>query len=478
MEKRKKPGNALLFAAAAFSTAAIVLSLAAGIVGAGTPAALPSTAAAIASAAACLLFLTRDRASARAADALSGSLRDARAAAASREALLRDLAGPLAFLSRERSVLEKAFGGPAGTGSARYPEAPSCPEAGSAFDALRAYASSVPKDASPLAPAAARCAGLGAAFADGVGGLHALELRLPYVQAIHGRVVDHTEKAANVLLERFGAIAERAEKAEKEAEKAMGCLSDASGDGLEGLIGKSRQAVLGNTAVIKEFLSLNRENADRVRKMSDLVARSEELIRSIEEIAEHSKIISFNLAVESAKIGEKGAGFKVIVAELQRLNDQTTSFARDIMEIVKAFRTHNQELLDQWLVKTEALTETVREDTDQAEVAVEALSRSYDVAGSLFKALSESAIGVSRSMGDILQSLQFQDITRQQIEGAGAFVEDVRRGLEGLRKAAEGAGVPASDTRALLIAIRAAYQPKLKVSSDHDIFDEIERRSV
>jgi len=44
-------------------------------------------------------------------------------------------------------------------------------------------------------------------------------------------------------------------------------------------------------------------------------------------------LITFNLAVESAKIGVKGQGFKVIVSELQKLNVQTADFAKNILEM-------------------------------------------------------------------------------------------------------------------------------------------------
>lgn len=310
--------------------------------------------------------------------------------------------------------------------------------------------------------------------------LQEMELRLPYIDEILRRVVAHTEHAAATLIERFGSIFEQTERADREAKNAIAALGAGNDgeDGLEALIRKSHESVVGRTAVINDFLRLNRENGDRVRKISDLVTKSEELISGIEDIAERSKLIAFNMAVESAKIGDKGRGFKVIVNELQHLNDQTTGFARDIMDIVKSFRSYNQELLDQWLVKAETLTDRVRGDTNQAELAVTALSRSYSVSGSLFRSLSESAIGVNKAMGDILESLQFQDITRQQIEGAASFIDEIGTSIRDLRTTFQTLGYSLGNARDIMRKIRDRHESQMKVSKDHDIFDLIERRST
>lgn len=308
--------------------------------------------------------------------------------------------------------------------------------------------------------------------------LREMELRIPFIDEILKRVVSHTEQAAMTLIERFSVISEQTEKSDKNAKNAIAALgSDNDNEnGLESLIRKSHESIIGRTTVINDFLRLNRENADRVRKISDLVTRSEELISGIEDITERSKLIAFNMAVESAKIGDKGLGFKVIVHELQRLNDQTTHFARDIMEIVKSFRSYNQEMQDLWLVKSETLTEQVKSDSTRAELAVTALKHSYELSGTLFKSLSDSAISVNQSMSDILESLQFQDITRQQIDGAISFLVDIHESVSAVRKQFETLGYELGDSRSILRSIRSRHEAQLKVSKDHDIFELIERR--
>lgn len=308
-----------------------------------------------------------------------------------------------------------------------------------------------------------------------------VQARIPYVKLLMERVVSYTEQSALTLLERFGAISEQADAGAKDAREAMAGLTDRPGEkeqlGLEALIHRSHESILNRGQVIQEFLDINHENTGRIRRISDLVAKTETLIIGIEDIAERSKIITFNLAVESAKIGIRGQGFRVIVTELQKLNGQTSDFAENILQIVKEFKTYNAELLDRWIIKSEKLTDKVRADTQQAEITVNALKASYELTRRLFASLSENAIRVNDSMSDILSSLQFQDITRQQIEGSCAFISDMETTLDRALTDLMMGGYAVAARPPEPLRLKEIYAPRLKVTSDHAIFDILARRS-
>ncbi|GEM_PF-4247678 len=312
--------------------------------------------------------------------------------------------------------------------------------------------------------------------------LQEIKLRLPYIDLLLQRVVQYTESVVLTLLERFGAISEQSESGARDAGQAMrslgvGAATD-NNQSLEHLIQESHESIVNRSAVIQEFLTLNKENTARIRKISNLVEKTEEMIIGIEDISERSKLITFNLAVESAKIGTKGLGFKVIVNELQKLNNQTSDFAKNILEIVKTFNSYNADLLDHWILRSESLTQKVQADTDQASKTVEALTRSYELTRSLFKSLSENAIAVNESMGDILASLQFQDITRQQIEGIETFLVDIRATVDALFRNLTESGLRCRTAGSSSTQLRDLYAPRLKVTSDHDIFELVERSTT
>jgi len=80
-------------------------------------------------------------------------------------------------------------------------------------------------------------------------------------------------------------------------------------------------------------------------------------------------------------------------------------------------------------------------------------------------------------MSEILQSLQFQDITRQQIEGAELFIKEIHEGIQELETQFTNLGYSTGKLSDSHTTIRSTYTPKLKVTSDHEIFDIIERRN-
>lgn len=133
------------------------------------------------------------------------------------------------------------------------------------YDRLRRFANSftIPSDSS-----ISRIRGLSFS-SSATARLAEIERRIPYVYEILKRVVLHTEQAALTLIENFSNIYENTDKAETDAHEALRSLSSSnkSETGLDTLIRKSHDTVIGRRNVINDFLHLNRENGERVKKL-------------------------------------------------------------------------------------------------------------------------------------------------------------------------------------------------------------------
>ncbi len=71
------------------------------------------------------------------------------------------------------------------------------------------------------------------------------------------------------------------------------------------------------------------------------------------------------------------------------------------------------------------------ENTSSAsEKTIDALIRSYQSTSQLFLTLNQSSRNVHQSLNKIAESLQFQDITRQQIENVIQFLNSIRESIE------------------------------------------------
>lgn len=87
-----------------------------------------------------------------------------------------------------------------------------------------------------------------------------------------------------------------------------------------------------NIAAITRLVNENNESAGKIGEASTM----------IESIAEQTRLLALNAAIEAARAGETGRGFAVVADEIRKLADQSSSFTKDIKELI-AELTHNSE---------------------------------------------------------------------------------------------------------------------------------------
>jgi methyl-accepting chemotaxis protein len=155
-----------------------------------------------------------------------------------------------------------------------------------------------------------------------------------------------------------------------------------------------------------------------------------DLLKSIEEITERSRLIAFNMAVEAARIGEKGRGFKVIVGELRKLNDMTADFSGQVAELLGRFRDYNASIVGRLAEETDRVSRDVAGGMEAAERAVESLIAASGTADSFAHEIAALAVVIDSDLDGVLESLQFQDITRQMIEGSNAMLDEASADID------------------------------------------------
>jgi methyl-accepting chemotaxis protein len=104
-------------------------------------------------------------------------------------------------------------------------------------------------------------------------------------------------------------------------------------------LGAVAQTVEGMHAIQGEVQSI----AGRILTLSEQTEEIGEIITSVREIADQSKLLALNAAIEAARAGEHGRGFTVVAREIRSLADQsraaTEQVSRLLREIQKA--THS-----------------------------------------------------------------------------------------------------------------------------------------
>jgi len=182
--------------------------------------------------------------------------------------------------------------------------------------------------------------------------------------------------------------------------------------------------------LLARFAERQRSDAEADHQLRTKIATDTqsvlEALEGVNDIARHTTMLSLNVSIEAARAGEAGKGFAVIAAEIRRLATQAQGFSTDVKARV-------EELMHSVTVDLKERAESrVRDEVE----AVANLSLSLDALANdvqtivshqsevLHKVEAES-VAVAHPIMDIMGSIQFQDVVRQQLEQLEQMTEMV-----------------------------------------------------
>lgn len=177
------------------------------------------------------------------------------------------------------------------------------------------------------------------------------------------------------------------------------------------LIGEMRQ-------YIDARIEQARDDQTSIGNVVEQARSLESLTRFIQDIASQTNLLALNAAIEAARAGESGRGFAVVADEVRKLSGETEkavlSVNQGIQSVAETIEAQLSAKLSHLNVDKERTT--LSQFADQ----LDELGVSYEVMLAHEQAVIENvragADELSRMFMEAMASVQFQDVTRQQIE--------------------------------------------------------------
>jgi len=185
-------------------------------------------------------------------------------------------------------------------------------------------------------------------------------------------------------------------------------------------------------------------------------------------------MLAINAAIEAAHAGDAGRGFKVVAEEVRKLSRQAADAALRIRTGMDAVSVSVKENLA-GIVSQERVLQERQQIGEIAGKIGELGDAGQDIATYL-SAITERGIGASESIFkgviSMLEQMQFQDISRQQIEQVQAAltrVDDYCRALTDPVASGDATPKPCNSVSEIITAVEQAYVMHSQLAVHHSV---------
>ena len=251
-------------------------------------------------------------------------------------------------------------------------------------------------------------------------------------------VIEQTEEAANTIGGSFQAIIN---KATVQASQTMELLEGTQGIASEGAPQSLRDFIHVSderlNRMADEVVRVADMSVQMVRELDGVQHRTQEIdgfIVDVRKLADQTSLLALNADIEAAQLGDSGRGFSVVATEVRRLSRRSHDFSDRIRKHMNAVKlglnkTHSnmQTLTADDMEHAQKIKDEVMELTQSLQ------EKNRDVSETVGR-INTISKEIERDVQNVVISLQFQDITSQQLAKILETIDGLRHSMDTLMR--------------------------------------------
>lgn len=169
-------------------------------------------------------------------------------------------------------------------------------------------------------------------------------------------------------------------------------------------------------AILSSIIDENEDLSHSLQGAAELTSKISESSQRVRALAMNSRLLAFNAYLEASRAGEQGRGFRVVAEEFNKLAVEAAEMANGIDEVSRKITIDVGNMCSALLARNKVTSNKKKGLQLTIEEIIETSNRSKSGAREIAERALHGSQEIAKNINEIISHLQFQDITRQELE--------------------------------------------------------------